>query len=283
MSENEQKAGCVEDEDGLPVGYAAWYNARYNGQPCDTQRDHACEAAWRAAIDFTVAALEAAALSPARSGEAELAAFDAGWRVCVEWTRDRDDLLADMDSPAYRRDRIAALKGKYRGRLSSSAELLADREQDEVIAPRNESSGVSPGGDRRVLVDALENLDNSAWECPRCGHTDDCATMDVAHMIRQHLATPAPQDSVRVGDGMRELAANTGTLAVAAFLTGELATPAPAAGADGLRDTRKVCTCEGRQSCGVLAGNQLGDLWRCALGHENRPLSDGAGQSSGGG
>jgi len=279
MSENEQKAGRVDDAVRQAWRAAITLANNICVQESDRHNDNdeiegantgsECAKRIREYVDLpdahliellteagATAALEAAALSPARSGEA----------VGYVYSEVQDDGT---------RIKRAALQGKHAQTLANGTPLYA--------APRNESSGVSPGGDRRVLVDALENLDNSAWECPRCGHTDDCATMDVAHMIRQHLATPAPQDSVRVGDGMRELAANTGTLAVAAFLTGELATPAPAAGADGLRDTRKVCTCEGRQSCGVLAGNQLGDLWRCALGHENRPLSDGAGQSSGGG
>lgn len=44
--------GLGEDEDGMPVGYADWYNSRYAGTVVDTQRDHACEAAWRAAISL---------------------------------------------------------------------------------------------------------------------------------------------------------------------------------------------------------------------------------------
>lgn len=38
------------------------------------------------------------------------AAYEAGWRNCVAWTNgERDDLLTDIGSPAYLKDRDAAL------------------------------------------------------------------------------------------------------------------------------------------------------------------------------
>lgn len=39
-----------DDEFGNPPGYTDWYNTQFFGQPVDTKRDHACEAAWRAAL-----------------------------------------------------------------------------------------------------------------------------------------------------------------------------------------------------------------------------------------
>lgn len=44
-----------DDDDGMPFGYADWYNRTFHGRPVDTSRDYYCEIAWRAAID---AALE---------------------------------------------------------------------------------------------------------------------------------------------------------------------------------------------------------------------------------
>lgn len=41
-----------DDEFGNPPGYTDWYNTQFFGQPVDTKRDHACEAAWRAAMTF---------------------------------------------------------------------------------------------------------------------------------------------------------------------------------------------------------------------------------------
>ncbi len=39
-----------DDDDGMPVGYPNWYNQQFFGQHVDTQRDHYCESAWRAAL-----------------------------------------------------------------------------------------------------------------------------------------------------------------------------------------------------------------------------------------
>lgn len=41
-------------------------------------------------------------------------------------------------------------------------------------------------------------------------------------------------------------------------------------------DTRKLCTCDGDgrgpgRACVVKAGGRLGELWRCAEGHEPTP------------
>lgn len=41
-----------DDEFGNPPGYTDWYNTQFFGQPVDTKRDHACEAAWRSAMTF---------------------------------------------------------------------------------------------------------------------------------------------------------------------------------------------------------------------------------------
>ena len=61
--------------------------------------------------DAQVIALEALTQRPAaQAGEVELA-FDQGWRMAAEWAN-RDDLIPDMDSPHYakeRSDRLASL------------------------------------------------------------------------------------------------------------------------------------------------------------------------------
>lgn len=49
-SMREEMNKLKEDGDGLPVGYADWYNRKFKGQPVDTARDHACEDAWRSAL-----------------------------------------------------------------------------------------------------------------------------------------------------------------------------------------------------------------------------------------
>lgn len=40
-------------------------------------------------------------------------AYDAGWIECTKWAK-RDDLICDMDSPAYKRDRDRALEAAAR-------------------------------------------------------------------------------------------------------------------------------------------------------------------------
>lgn len=49
--------------------------------------------------------------------------------------------------------------------------------------------------DRQMLLTVMQELDNSVWNCERCGHAEDTKTMDVAYMLRRHLASaqsPAP-------------------------------------------------------------------------------------------
>ncbi|MBC9904802.1 hypothetical protein [Achromobacter xylosoxidans] len=41
--------------------------------------------------------------------------------------------------------------------------------------------------DRAMLQSVLQDLENSDSVCPRCGHSDSCADMDVVYMIRDHL------------------------------------------------------------------------------------------------
>ena len=57
--------------------------------------------------------VEAAEAATLRSqGQAD--AFDAGWRMAAAWAY-RDDLLADMDSIAYKTERGAALAAHGKG------------------------------------------------------------------------------------------------------------------------------------------------------------------------
>lgn len=46
---------------------------------------------------------------------------------------------------------------------------------------------VAESTDRAMLQSVLQDLEKSESVCPRCGHSDSCADMDVAHMIRDHL------------------------------------------------------------------------------------------------
>ncbi|MFY3461268.1 hypothetical protein ACOTJD_31910, partial [Achromobacter xylosoxidans] len=50
--------------------------------------------------------------------------------------------------------------------------------------------------DRAMLQSVLQDLEKSESVCSRCGHSDSCADMDVAYMIRGHLKgdASAPAD-----------------------------------------------------------------------------------------
>jgi len=156
MSENEQKAGCV---DGLEI-----FEDGYGQVVLSITAPNGDSAAFivpdvsvrgQALLSYR-AALEAAALSPARSGEA----------VGYVYSEVQDDGT---------RIKHAALQGKHAQTLANGTPLYA--------APRNESSGVSPGGGEDNFI--------SRW----------------SKAIREMPmgATPAPQDSVRVGGGRRAL------------------------------------------------------------------------------
>jgi hypothetical protein len=55
-----------------------------------------------------------------------IAAFEAGWRMAAEWAK-RDDLNADMDSPAYIAERKAALSNLF-GLVDAAIRASAGKE-----------------------------------------------------------------------------------------------------------------------------------------------------------
>jgi len=42
--------GVVDDDDGLPAGFAGWYNRKFRGRGADTRHLSDCEESWRAAL-----------------------------------------------------------------------------------------------------------------------------------------------------------------------------------------------------------------------------------------
>lgn len=85
MNTTERKAVDVlaEDSDGMPLGYADWYNRQFCGQIVDTSRDHACEAAWRAGALHDRAAV------------AELIEADKKFDIAFHaWMNDRNNPVA---------------------------------------------------------------------------------------------------------------------------------------------------------------------------------------------
>jgi len=177
MSENEQKAGCVdapERADGpifadttiaTHVAFQA-YGPRYGVDWVY----HDDRLGYLPALPVKTreelrAALEAAALSPARSGEA------VAWRVSVA-----GDWFFSVDRAEAARER---------NEYEADCDGDCDHKEPEplYLAPRNESSGVSPGGGEEKYAMAANT-----------------GPLAVAALLSAELATPAPQDSVRVGD-----------------------------------------------------------------------------------
>jgi len=133
MSENEQKAGCVDEAAVRRLAEWLLDNAVVKGdrfgrvQSSDVYMDHAR------------AALEAAALSPARSGEA------------VAWRYEYTDKLTGMLHVDYSGSRFCDEWIEQKGATETPLGM---------IAPRNESSGVSPGGG-----------EENGQHCPKCRFT----------------------------------------------------------------------------------------------------------------
>jgi len=298
---NEQKAGCVdvlrEMLEGARHGVENW--ERYGTL---LAADDLANARKRvAALEY---ALEAAALSPARSGEAEC-------HDCMELIGERDYREEVIDKI------LCEVLGPDRHEWSSAygyADAILDVQERiralGVIAPRNESSGVSPGGGEEKYAMAANT-----------------GPLAAAALLSAELeATPAPQDSVRVGDSLaieqdvlleladrlqkaRRVPQTAADNRISPTQT--LTTPAPAAAADG---ECPMCPVEIRNLAAVAhnfvvnvekLGRQgdIAELRRAvervqplsdrhfanrAHSHPNpgeprAPISDGAGQSAGGG
>jgi len=295
MSENEQKAGCVD----VLRDVIRWAESRC---PCHEETPDPCTlcdatvaSGTCKAVDATFprkllgdmrAALEAAALSPARSGEAD------AW--LVTW----------QGGPGKRRGKAfynaeeAREYFEWRDTPSNEARI-----EPLYLAPRNESSGVSPGGGR-VSCCVQHPEDFPCYVCYPDRYPLPTAAVPETYATTT-LTLPAPQDSVRVGDGafraeIERIAGDfvpdhdrDAPLALAEMrdaLNNAIAniptTPAPAAGADG----------EDRKMLREVLEDLDYSSWECPkCGHSEdcatmdaaymlrHYLSDGAGQSAGGG
>ncbi|WP_238877090.1 hypothetical protein [Achromobacter xylosoxidans] len=86
--------------------------------------------------------------------------------------------------------------------------LCANDECDRANGVRLASAPVAPTTDRAMLQSVLQDLEKSESVCPRCGHSDSCADMDVAHMIRDHLkgeaSAPVAGEAQRRGKFLQE-------------------------------------------------------------------------------
>jgi hypothetical protein len=322
---NEQKAGCVEALLPCPFcGSAAMavgpedgtYCVRcsrgfHDGEYCwaavgenydqDGMPTHMFGSAEDAAAAWNQrAALEAAALSPARSGEA-VDADDQFEAYCAT--------LIDKNPDVQR-------LGERLGELLDAEDFNAIEPTllgiAERLAPRNESSGVSPGGYSVSDADIEALLPGTLYMDPPDGGS--VTLLEQLQRMAEDAAkyrTPAPQDSVRVGEGLtvserqeveywrsvghdqqdsgHDVVANRNTVCRFIAIIDKLTTPAPAAGADKWQER---CLEIGFKywrapdAHGVeCTHEQALELLRDVLGVEVdfvAALSDGAGQSAGG-
>ncbi|CAB3870902.1 hypothetical protein [Achromobacter deleyi] len=108
-------------------------------------------------------------------------------RSAVDWLKDKFPALTIK----------AGLCERIGGRLYTITRLMRDHDAALASAPE------APTTDRAMLQSVLQDLEKSESVCPRCGHSDSCADMDVAYMIRDHLKGDA---SAHVADERAALA-----------------------------------------------------------------------------
>jgi len=341
MSENEQKAGCVDAiVDAVMDRFFGKGGAAYAfGEPDPMDPVILFADVRQVLTEALPAALEAAALSPARSGEAVAGLVDAtmdnlfgrGGAAYAYHPMDQVISLSEVRDALTRA--IApneSVDWEYRERsddanewsewrdISKRTELELRRPrmryEYRTIAPRNESSGVSPGGgDDSWKVGFYDRWHAYAQQIGYTGIADALANLALLKN------TPAPQDSVRVGDGEWRIDTSAGSPIlvyencsviqdeqaeyVLRLIEADRTTPAPAAGADGLspaelRALTVLLMCsdpwpvidlgegDGMAELTALADREARRAgfsdWLDAF-HDTRPLSDGAGQSAGGG
>jgi len=58
----------------------------------------------------------------------------------------------------------------------------------QASAPEGEADDGMPKTDREMLVYLMQAFDTESWQCPKCGHDEDTATMDSAYLLRDYLS-----------------------------------------------------------------------------------------------
>lgn len=80
----------------------------------------------------------------------------------------------------------------------------------DILRLLRRSAPVAESTDRAMLQSVLQDLEKSESVCPRCGHSDSCADMDVAYMIRDHLkgdaSAPVDGEAQPTWDDLKSLA-----------------------------------------------------------------------------
>ena len=60
-----------------------------------------------------------------------------------------------------------------------------------------------PAYDREALVYLMRAFYSESWQCPKCGHEEDTATMDSAYFLRDYLASHPSATADDVSDASR--------------------------------------------------------------------------------
>jgi len=106
------------------------------------------------------------------TNESERAKFEA-WRQKSGYSND----FMHMDR--MHMVRFEAQLAGWLARAQSSGPVVAVSEFEPYTEPKN---------DREALLYLMAAFDGESWNCPRCGHAEDCATMDSADFLREYLA-----------------------------------------------------------------------------------------------
>src|ERR1700743_1228706 len=54
-----------------------------------------------------------------------------------------------------------------------------------------------PSSDREALIYLMRAFDMESWQCPQCGHAEDCATMDSGEYLRSYLKFSASRPVIK--------------------------------------------------------------------------------------
>ena len=93
--------------------------------------------------------------------------------------------------------------GVARGPTEELADFITRAPEDRLhrrllelgwSAPGSTQRAYPTGSDREVLLYLMQQFDAEWWECARCGHSEDCATMDLADYLRRYLAAAPAVD-----------------------------------------------------------------------------------------
>lgn len=106
-----------------------------------------------------------------------------------------------MDYPWGHMPELGRKKMRENAQLVLQSALASSQPSQSPVVPK----------DRMMLESVLRDLEISSWQCPQCGHAEECKTMDAASMLRGYLSTPpaaeqAPKKATDLSHRLREIA-----------------------------------------------------------------------------